>query len=110
VCEGKADAWFFHRLFEVRKIESFDIDIPLIQKDEGRTGAGSSCFGEYLRGLRTEIQLNPGILKAIIIESDNEADPQVSLEDIRKQIMDVGDYGVPEEPYKLVCCPGNTIT
>jgi hypothetical protein len=34
-------------------------------------------------------------------ESDNEADPQAALENIRKQIMDVGDYGVPEELSKL---------
>ena len=104
VCEGRADAAFFNRLFRERNIGNFQIDIPLIHGRNGTTSAGNTCFGEYLKAVRTEFQLNPNSVRAIILATDCDTDPTESFVKVQRQIQNANavegtpKYGVPATP------------
>lgn len=85
VCEGRDDAAFFTRLFETHSIEGFEVDCA--RTNNKPTGcAGKSGITDTLLSLKGVSDLNPGVLRGIVIAVDSDEDPRKAFEHARQAI------------------------
>ncbi|HLY61931.1 MAG TPA: DUF3226 domain-containing protein [Terriglobia bacterium] len=87
VCEGRDDKAFFTKLFEAHGIQDFEAECARTNNDPKRC-AGKSGITDTLLGLKAVNDLNPGILRGIIIAVDSDEDPAKSFESVRRSIKE----------------------
>lgn len=95
LCEGKGDVEFYKLLLKEHNLESnFQIEKPQFKPNHD---GGRGSFGHYLKDLR----LNPSwrkAVKAVLIVSDNDADPAESFAEVQADLKNAPGYGVPDKP------------
>jgi hypothetical protein len=94
LCEGPGDHRFFHRLFEVRGIpEKFSIRYP--HKD-GKWSGGRGAFGADLLNISVNEDFITNV-KAILVVSDKDDDPDKSLKEVIAEIKKAKDLPHPSD-------------
>lgn len=87
LCEGESDRLFFQALIETRGIDPnrtrFHIEHPSVGDNEP---GGRSGFGRRLRSLYETSETFRENIKAVLVTSDNDDDPQTSLAEVRSQL------------------------
>jgi hypothetical protein len=92
VCEGHADKEFFQHLIDKRGLPAFDVPFPR----EGLREGGRPAFSRMLSALRVARGFDR--VSAVLIVSDNDDAPADSFNEVRRQIREARDYGVPDQP------------
>jgi hypothetical protein len=88
--EGDGDYAFFKNLIEVRKIPNME--------PRRRTGklSGNTVFKQWLEALRPETGADQ--YSGILIVADNDGNPAKAFKEVRRQIQQAGEYGIPTAP------------
>lgn len=95
LCEGESDKRFLDRLIESRGIASeFYVQFP---DRHGGNQAGRSLFGRYLNTVATTSESFMQNVRAVLVVSDNDDDPDKSLAEVQQQLRDAGGFGVPDD-------------
>lgn len=93
LCEGESDKRFLDRLIAVRNIgNQFHVRFP----DRGDGSGGRSKFGYELDLLYRTVPTFRETIKAVLIVSDNDEDPNASWNEVKEQLARSGGFGVPE--------------
>ena len=85
VCEGRADAAFFNRLFDARGLGNFEAECARTANDVGRC-AGKSGITDTLLALKGVADLYPRRLQGIVIAVDSDDDPDKAFQSVRQAI------------------------
>lgn len=91
LCEGESDKRFLHQLIAVRQIaDDFQIRFPSRGKDNR---GGRSKFGAWLDTAKDVGGWDN--IRAVLLISDNDEDPQKSLEEVKTSLRDAAGFPVP---------------
>jgi hypothetical protein len=100
--EGEADNNFLQKLIATHSLPSFAFPFPPLDGGHVRPGAGPyygrDGFVHMLRALNDYFSLNEAArarVKGILIVTDTTDNPARGVQDIRRQIRSVGQFGVP---------------
>src|SRR5687767_11551490 len=87
LCEGPGDQRFFERLFETRNIgQDFSIRYP---HREGKWNGGRGAFGSDLKAISVSQSFIDNV-KAILIVTDKDSDPDESFTEVQREIGKAG--------------------
>lgn len=99
LCEGETDKRFLDRLITNRGIEnSFQVRFPHRGGKDKR--AGRSRFGPWL-GVAYENQDFRNNVRAVLVVSDNDTDPAVSLTEVRDSLKESDGFPIPDNAREI---------
>lgn len=101
LCEGSSDKAFFTELISRRNLPEIQVYFP---HGANHRAGGNTMFGRSLRANRVSAVANFGIVKSILVVSDNDNDPASRLQLVKDQLNDAG-YTVPQNELEFVQSP-----
>ena len=105
LCEGISDKRFFNHLIEAHDIGNGRYDVYFPRNENDQTG-GRTKVGAWLSLMMKTSETFQENVKAVLIISDNDDDPDLSFREIQASLRAAGGFGVPERERTVVQQPG----
>lgn len=103
LCEGEADMAFFTRLLDAHQIDDFQVAFP---GREGDNTGGRGKFGRWLKQAREAGSTFDDTVRAVLVVSDNDADPPKSFSELQSDLRRADGFGVPDREQTVARSPG----